>query len=769
MNVDVHVINGALLDLTNVDIAFAEGTGIIFHDSSAIRCNNSVLRPCDDTQTWKGLRFEDTAGGHINESLIKHAWVGADVFSANSVRISNTEFLNNAVGIRIDNAQQGMLYSEAITGNTFLFNEIHPTYMDTMGVTNASAFGIKLYNAVMDGIVSQNDFVNSVASSQVSRDYYGVYMNSSSAIVSENTFTNMFRAIDVTGESGAMSFENNDIEYTQSTYLAIYAVRISDVTTSPLILQGNELTYSTTTSGNQTGFYIEDVNGAIVRGNSISGFSTAMFMASCANGSIAKNDIDDARSYGLNLSNTNNTTVEYNELNDIGYIGVQMVNCVNGIRVRKNTITMNTFTTCAGTVFSVGNGGSYNAATCVIADNCISETLIGSYFTAAANGLALPTIRNNFYYNYTGWGVYNIRFGGDLGSCAQYPAQAGRNSFVSNYLPPFGGALDVASFNSNITVTGNSPNLLVSFPTVVVNTNCNTTSNANCGRQIGNGEIGGRLDGPLTQFEIFREFIEENYPLELHNDNYRLTSGWMNALTNLSNYDRYHLLKSMLDILADNETPTEMQNFFNQASSNNLLVGNKASWLEYYYLLHEEMPYQARAILNTISPVHLDEEEWVEVEIVKVDLMISGERATALDQGIIDRLKAIDDREGKWAPVARDLVQASRGDHDYKFGNQEGVNLGTEDLNGVQLDEDFVDVFPNPADDEITIRFFTDSELDDTRLRIYDAIGRLHAEHKVLFNNGQTTLDVSKYASGTYIISIQEGKEVLQHTKFVKY
>ena len=56
-NVIVTVNNGAVLDITTVDVVFGECAGIVFQDSAYLRATNSVFRPCNIDKTWKGLEF----------------------------------------------------------------------------------------------------------------------------------------------------------------------------------------------------------------------------------------------------------------------------------------------------------------------------------------------------------------------------------------------------------------------------------------------------------------------------------------------------------------------------------------------------------------------------------------------------------------------------------------------------------------------------------------------------------------------------------------
>jgi hypothetical protein len=63
---------------------------------------------------------------------------------------------------------------------------------------------------------------------------------------------------------------------------------------------------------------------------------------------------------------------------------------------------------------------------------------------------------------------------------------------------------------------------------------------------------------------------------------------------------------------------------------------------------------------------------------------------------------------------------------------------------------------PNPADDQLTIRF-DGSFGDDAQLQLTDALGRIVLETKLHLDNNQQQVDVSALPAGLYCLTLREG------------
>lgn len=124
--VTVIVENSAILDITNSDVVFGVGAGIDIRENAQLLAYNSVFRPCDDTETWRGIAFvEGIIGiaGSVKECTFINAEVAIDVVQGNApsqlaeVELKNNLFTNCYLGLRIDFEIAGP--SIQVSGNTF--------------------------------------------------------------------------------------------------------------------------------------------------------------------------------------------------------------------------------------------------------------------------------------------------------------------------------------------------------------------------------------------------------------------------------------------------------------------------------------------------------------------------------------------------------------------------------------------------------------------------------------------------------------------------
>lgn len=767
VTVDINVSNGATLDLTNVDVVFLPGTGITFNDSTEIRANNSVFRTCELDQYWDGFTFLGTSNGAFNESLVKNAEIGLNIQTESKLNVTNSEFYNNATGIRFDGATS---FDGGITGNTFVSNEDRPDYTDTSGTSVTDFFGVKVYNSQLSGVISQNDFINSVANGTVSNFYYGVYVNTSSVTVSSNKFTNMYRAFDLTGNGGSVTFENNTAEFTRRSYFDVYPIRITDVNSSPILVEGNKVTYSSLAqnNNNQVAIYVNNVRNLVISNNTLTGFATGVRIGGGSrNIDVLGNTISDADRFGIYVIGGLNYDIQENIISNIGSTGVYLSNVRNQARVTANQIEIGAYNNTFGIRYVV-TSGNVVSANVVLADNCVRNS-----FTAiqAQSNVAndIPVIRNNYLYNYQGHGLWSVGFTGSVGSCANYPAEAGRNSFISNYLAPFGSALDVRSDNATLLVQGNSANLVTNFPNVLVNTSCNTTSNTACGNQIGNNEDGGRGAGLLTQMLMFQQIIEETYPMTLNFDEYVLNSNYMTEVEAVTAENRMEYVLSMIDILAENANRAEMDALYNAVNASTVLTANEQAWVTYHYSVLTGNYTAAAAALVAYQAQTPDEADLKSIETIRTQLLVDGRTGLQLTDNEITILKGIDDARRTNAAIARDLVHTGISNHDYFFESLKVEPADNSIIDGTDLNDNFVNVYPNPANGEITIQYNATEAAENVSIRIINVLGQVVYQTPVTFTNGEVKLNMNNYANGAYIITIMGEKDVLANTKLIKY
>lgn len=769
---DVTVSGSATLDLTNVDVVFLNNTGITFTDFAQARANNSVFRTCDENTYWDGFAFEDNASGTINESTFKNAEYALNVTTALDVKVSNNEFYNSYVGIMLDNAGDGE-YAGNITGNTFVTNADIPDYLMPNGNSRTDFYGIRLYNTNFTALLSQNDFINS-SLDQTAEQFFGVYINASGVTASSNTFTNMERAFDVTGNNNAVTIEGNTIEYTTYNEPNFIAIRVSGDAAFVLI-DGNTITNSALTGApaqlwGQAGIWVDNAKNVLITNNEISGVSRGI---RAGNGSqfvdLYNNTLSNITDHAVILRNGSDYSATGNKLENFGSYGFNLIDVTSNLTIEDNDIDGELGTSARGINYLVTAGTSVDETTVSISSNCVRNLNTALAFTSADTGNLLPTIHNNYLYNYRYAGVYNNGFGGQIGSCANYPAEAGKNSFISNFLAPYGTALDVRSDNATIMVMGNSANLVTNFPNVLVNTSCNTTSTASCGNQIGNNEDGGRSAGPLAMIMMFQNNIQASYPLSINGNDYLTTAALNDMINEVPATERAQFVVNMMKVLAANTTNAELNTFFSNINSSSLLSANDRNLVAYHYNKMVGNYNLALNSLNAYTALTVDAQDMVTIEGMVINMLLNGRNVQDLNSNEIAILKAIDDADRLNSNIARDLVQASIGQHDYKLGEEP---LEVEQIEGlataISLEEDILEIFPNPTSNSLTIRYNATTELSETSLTIVDVLGREVYRSGIEFENGEITVDVRHFASGAYIVALTHNKEVVKYSKLIK-
>jgi hypothetical protein len=336
---------------------------------------------------------------------------------------------------------------------------------------------------------------------------------------------------------------------------------------------------------------------------------------------VLGNTISDGQ-YGVFVSGGFNYDIQENIISKQTIAGVYLGNVRTQARVTANQIEIGSYNNTFGIRYVV-TSGVVTSASVVIADNCVKNSFTAIQVQSnVANDV--PVIRNNYLYNYQGHGLWSIGFTGSVGTCVSYPANAGRNSFISNFLAPFGTALDVRSDNATLLVQGNSANLVINFPNVLVNTSCNTTSNTACGNQIGNNEGGGRGAGLLTQLLMFQQIIEEAYPMSLVVDEYVLNTGFMTEVEAMDADTRLEEVLSMIDILAENGNTAEMTALYNAVNASTVLTANEQEWLTYHYSVLNGNYTAAAAALVRYQAQTPDQADLKSIETIRTQLLVDG-------------------------------------------------------------------------------------------------------------------------------------------------
>lgn len=429
-DVIITVDNGAILDITNVDVLFGSCAGIVLTDGATIRANNSVFRPCDPYQVWRGIEFASSATnplGWFNECTIKSAKLGIffngqSSSITNSVKITNNLFSNCQMGV----GGTKIKLSEPITGNTYFFDDNIPDYTlwDCYPWVSDNRRGsIYFWDVSVMSKIAQNDFIYADVVTSLWPNTYGINLgDANKANIVDNNFTNMETAIEIRySTTNDIKVERNNI--TISSLINNIEPQIKVYNTSGIELYANSLLNTNYSNGStpsliQTGIYVQNSSNVLIRENELKGFETAIQLEGLNNVYTIDNTIDDAWYYGIYSNNSKSMYTSCNKIN---------------MDLTSNRETI-------GIAFYQQNKNSNNH----IANNCVLETKIAIYTNGASTSSPLPEIKNNFLYNYTQSGIENINCNGNIGTGIITSTTAGKNTFESNH---FSAAIDV---NTNV-------------------------------------------------------------------------------------------------------------------------------------------------------------------------------------------------------------------------------------------------------------------------------------------------------------------------------
>jgi len=190
--------------------------------------------------------------------------------------------------------------------------------------------------------------------------------------------------------------------------------------------------------------------------------------------------------------------------------------------------------------------------------------------------------------------------------------------------------------------------------------------------------------------------------------------------------------------------------------------------LTYNYEFYQKEFTAAKQALAMVQPEHADEMNLQTIKNIQVDLLISERAFAELTANEIQVLKAIDDEKGTYASIARSMVNAAIGDHEYEFlplplprpivsGSISQMDMSAESMN----------IYPNPTESLINIEFVL-TDLEDASLTIYDATGKVVRSMMIENLVEVVSLDVSDFAEGMYIATLKTANGSVQSGKFIK-
>jgi hypothetical protein len=732
----IVTIDAVIFDLTNVDIVFDECAGIDFINGAFLRANNSVFRPCELNKSWRGFDFSTNSQGIIDECTFKNAqkalrFTGSGGTIADA-RIQNNLFSNCHRAILIENDDFG----EAITGNTFVIEDTEIEWDNAPCsdiAFNNEYWGIFATNSDFGGLVSQNDFINSFENN-TSRRYYGFYgSRCTNGTISKNNFSEMYRSIDL-ATCANFTIENNEIEITRDFNPTFHQVRLTTVCRH-IWVSGNEIKnsndYGTNTLTNSA-IYIERCKRITVNENHIEGLETGIQAKWPINCYIGDNEIVNSQFYGIYVTSPYIVDIACNRIN----MDLDANGSVVGIAVLQNGLLDRLVK---------------------IRTNCISECTHAIYLESFTSGAPIPSIKNNFLYNYSAFGVLNLGYSGDIGNSISPFSNAGRNTFVSNNIP--NGAVDIWS-NNPMIAAGNYGVSTVSAGVTTIGTGL-YNSTASCGVQIGT------VSSEIGDDEICENF-KENVINIVRNDGsaFRLQSDYMELLDEIDADMKFEFILNALYLLAQNDDFMEMDRLYDEITDAGMLFQNEALWLGYYYHFNHGDYSVASNILDNMESTSIDEFELIQIEKIASSLKVNDRIVADMSAAEIETLIAIDARQGENADLARDLLQVALGNFDYLF--EPVVEPKKVETNTVSLLADFLEIYPNPTSGDLFVEYFID-DISKANVQLFDIKGSLLSEVAISYDNDLIRLDLSDLPGGMYVLTINSEDGFLQRAKVMKH
>lgn len=389
------IVDGAVLDITTVDVVFGECSGINFINGATLRANNSVFRSCSIDGTWKGLSFdgkqESEFDNQINESTFKNAEAALYFSNQADGLISNNLFSNCNQGIRVENNRN---FNHTISGNRFVTEEFFPEYTNCLKFTNTSTYGIYAHNAIFTSQISQNDFLETLHKNIVTT---GIEQIRSSSIISNNIFTDMNSSINVVSPQGYTSINNNMFEI--NTY-SEHSIFVEKSSSNVVEINDNTLLNDSHDPTPESAILVQFSNFISITNNSIEGYQVGINILGSDNVQISQNNLSNPRKYGILFD-------QKDQSDKTAYITCNQIrmNDFKGMGLRLNNISTKS----------------------QITSNCIFDSRYAMFLTSnhSAN---LPLIRNNYLYNYQGIGIRNHGYEGNIGTTND----PGLNTFWSN-------------------------------------------------------------------------------------------------------------------------------------------------------------------------------------------------------------------------------------------------------------------------------------------------------------------------------------------------
>lgn len=746
---------GAELTINNADVVFGQCARIVVEPGAIIRANNSVFRPCNAEIPWDGIYFESDAlvaannNSLFNECTFKYAVNAINIENGESVGIHNNLFLNNYTGVNVEGQPTTGSYSEydkQISGNKFIvdnniFNTAVPCALDNgEPIETLEHFGIRASNVEFTESITHNEFNNTMNGAE-NRVFVGILLNTASAKISQNSFTEMFHGIQV--DNSISNIIGNTFELTDmGENKAQVDIRNSIVDTD---IRSNEFT-CWGDAENERAIYLSDCKNVSVVDNEVTGFFIGILSVDGWNTLISKNKILDVVKFGIYTDGI------WGETGDEAMV----ISC-NEIHMDMNRLDE----------ASVGIACDNLKAGAKIVSNCIFDCMVSIFITRETFQLTVPSpiVANNFMYNYDWAGIYYYNV---VSNTTGNKRAVRDNTYYSN-----SSAYDIASNRSETFHVEKSFGLFTVTPNVQIGNTANDDprfSRASCGSQIF------RLGIPNTQ-QPGPVDLGVNYSIEYYkcDNDYSsnlpgLTGNWELEITALATTDLDGVpfgegeYSAILHEAARHEMIEEAGAIYEASQASDLSEISKVRLSFHYYVVLHNFD-QARDVLtraNQYPELH----RWIRLNAIRLTYIQSGLKRSAISKADIATLKELAETLDYVGSGATTFLNTLSFGTKLKYIATTDVEQ-PETLGRMSTISNRIEVYPNPSKTTIDIQFsFESSEIAE--MTIVDIYGKEVDWMKPSYISGTLNLDISQWESGFYFVNVTLENGELHSQKFVK-
>lgn len=714
---------GATIDLTNADVVLGRNSGIYIEGGNELIANNTVFRPCDETQTWDGIVvIENDAKANFRECTFINPTFGVLYGNTTNGAVSGSLFLNAQHGIvaaglmtgsisnnvfRVDDNAKNLTYSDPATfgfvglNNTLSGNSNYYTNMTRYNIQHSGIFTMSTDFVQSDVIISQNEFVNAMSLGMDNPTFNGVLMTSAQGInVSNNSFTNNDMSVLVHNSLG-VSVENNHMEVTRRS--------TSDESFYQIV------TFGSNNSSGQLGSRVLIKGNTIVNSADVQDLTPNVSFILATNIQTGQQNIHTLAGTGAIYNFGNNRgkiRIEDNDIKgfEIGIYSEGSDTEVGGAtQVVNNRIKANLYgiyqgdklmfigcneiemdldanvVTDAGVVgirADIAGHSGRGTGVAGIFGNCVRNTNRAIFMESqTVSGLGWMHIQNNYLYNYTEAGLYSENF-----SIVGEPTRIRRNAFISNQ--PNGdvsmglgsGAFDVVTENSTIGAAFSLTLDRNYFGAKGLMNNLEIATNGGnlipisslVGGALKPFTSCGNMDVTSADTADFDVLIEGDWMNRCDNEDYINTTPIAQRTSTGTQLNANY--QTVLTDLMGSDAPQVEGLLIGHIQSLTDLVDVEAlyltaqqlslstktnNWIEYYYQERQGNHTAAQQVLNSMTTETTLEAEEVTVKKAQLDLVVRNAR-TLTDATLIADLKVIAGRSlGTYKHTAREILHNS--------------------------------------------------------------------------------------------------------------